>query len=166
MTGITQNVSKTSKQLAIDAAKRAAREPYEILKGVRSQVLNIPEKGQEQGQQAGVMPEQGGAKQEVKVDKAKLRAQSVRQMQALEAELQQIRQMKMQKKENEIKQEEIKEEQQEAQAPQAPPQIVSKPKRGLLASASWRIGKGKRKLSQLQQSTGTSRVEFRKPPSG
>lgn len=158
MPGIVTGVKKTGKQLAIDTAKRMAREPVEILKTASVQLRGgersapAPEVGKTQA---------GEPEQKQAVDEAKLKVQGQRQVQALEKEIEDIRRLKLEEAQKQIQVEEIQEEQEKAQVPRTPPQISTKPKRGLLAG----FGKG-RKMTQMAQQTGTSRAEFRKPPSG
>lgn len=88
MTGITSNVGKSTQQLAQDAVRKVAAEPWEILKTARSQVA---EKPQEQIQ---AKKEQSPSDEAEKLNQ-KDKAVSVRQIEALEKEISDIEKDKL-----------------------------------------------------------------------
>lgn len=130
-----------AKQAAKQVAKTLAREPIEILKTAVRQV------GGEPSEETRGKP----APQENKpIDEQKLKNQSVRQIQALEAEIKDIRVQKQQKEATEKREEIVVQEEKQSKLESAPPQVQSKPSRG---------------LSFFKKKLGKN-IEQRKPPSG
>jgi hypothetical protein len=150
MSGIIVNAGKSAKQVAIDAAKKAVYEPAEILKAAGRQVSGM--EAQPQTSQNLGTPESGATQQtQPKVDAAKLRVQGQRQLQALEAEMQQIRNMQLEQARQKSHSEEVIQ-------PQGVQEVIlqggSRPSRRMAGKA------------QVKKFSGTSKAEMRKPPSG
>lgn len=115
--GIRPGVSKSTKKLAKKAVKQIAHEPLEILKQAGRQVSGQEQIPSQVPQDTGV--EEGGISQE---EKAKIQAQGKRQIESLEAEIQQIRAQEAQKEQARLQPQPVQ--------PETKPQMVeSTPKR-------------------------------------
>lgn len=153
---IKKAVTKTTKQLAQSVARQLAQEPLEIMKTARSQVS-----GQEKNQTEKVKPESGSksssenfSKEEER--KQKLETQGVRQIEALQKEIEDIRAVKAQREMQSEQQELAKgQEQKTLEAEKPLPQVTSKRGRRL----SGMIG-------QIKKFAGLQGKERVKPPSG
>ena len=152
---IKSSTTKTTKQLAQQAAKQIADESIEGLKEGRKQLTGV-ELNVQQNQPVSKNGVAEKTSQEVTPQKeAKIKAQSKRQMQALEKEIEDIRREKEEKKIQEVKAQEEQKRMEEEQAQQE----------GVIEPTSKRksnILKGmKGKVAKLQ-----IKSETRMPPSG
>lgn len=148
--GVISDTTKTAKNLAKQAARQIAREPFEIAKTAREQVVGAPELGRkplEEPQKPRVEEPQV-----LQGEKEKIKEKDLRRIQALEQEMKDIR---TQKKTAEEKKREEEEAQKAAGQEEGipTPQVSSKRSRKL-------FGWGK-KVKEEQR-----RVEIPKPPSG
>jgi len=148
---LKQNAKQTAKQVA----RQLAQEPLEILKTASRQAGVAPETGQDQSRQTqGPGQENQQTVGPTPQEKAKRETQSVRLMQAYEAELKEIKQKKVQE-EAEKGQEEIaqvQEEQKEKAEKGNILQVVSK--------------KGRKMFGKIGVKREQTKVEMRQPPSG
>ncbi len=150
MSGIIASAGKSAKQMAIAAAKKAAQEPAEILKAAGRQISGVEARPQNSPPST---PAEGEIQEKPKVDAAKLKMQGQRQIQALEAEMEDIRRAKLQQ--------EVEWQQAEQRAAQEPVPTEVLPQ---AAKPSRRMRGGLK--AQVQKFSGMSKAEMRKPPSG
>ncbi len=156
---LVQNVQKTTKSIAQQAAKQIAKEPFEILKAATAQIRNAESTPQQRPPQA--QSETAKPVEKRIPDEQKLKAQSQRLMQALEQELEDIRRFEERKK-MQIQQQEVQTQ-----------QYVQQEKKQSFLGAIVAQGKqrrnmmgGKQKKKGPSGPTGTTKAEMRKPPSG
>lgn len=155
VTNIKSTTKKTTKQLAQQAAKQVADESIEGLKEGKKQLTGV----EPNVQQNQTISEDGVTKETPQVvspqKEAKIKAQSKRQVEALEAEIEDIRREREEKKKQEIQAEEAQKRMEKEQAQQE----------GLIEPTSKRksnVLKGmKGKVAKLQ-----IKSETRMPPSG
>jgi hypothetical protein len=124
------------KKLAKQTAKQMAQEPLEVLKTAKKQISHeapVP-----------VSPEKIDKKGSY--DEEKIKTQSKRLLEALEAEIEDIRKQKEQEEEEELRQEEKKEK--------SLVEVAAKPSRKFMGGMKGKLSKLKRK------------AEIRMPPSG
>ncbi len=147
-------LKQTAKQAAIATAKIIARESSETLKSAKTQfgIESTPQKAEKKEEPKS---------QEVELNKAKLRNQSVRQVQALEKELEDIQRMKLQRKQEELQQEEMRKQEEARSKETAAPEIQSKKGRRMMGA----MKKAKTTVVNLFKSRAQQQVEMRQPPS-
>lgn len=146
-------VKQTAKQVAINTAKVLAREGSETLKSAKTQFgIEVTQQKPEKKEEPKL--------QQPELDKAKLKNQSIRQVQALEKELEDIQRIKLQKRQEELQREEMR-KQEEARAKETtlPPEVQSKKGRKMGGA----MKKVKNTLTNLFRQQRN--VEMRQPPS-
>ena len=100
MTKIMSDVGKTTKQLAQDAARKIAKEPFEVLKTAGRQVSGM-EAGEPASQETSQTSEPQGPKPEERALSQKIKEKDTRLIQALETEIKEIREKKERQEEEE-----------------------------------------------------------------
>lgn len=151
--GIISNTKKTAKQLAIDAAKKTALEPVEILKTARTQVTGIETGKMDKPQGAGIPTEPPDNGQKAP-DESKVKQKDLRIVTALDAEMEEIRKTRDEREQREKAEEEARQTATLERTAKASPQSSSKRPKGML-------GAWKRKISQM-----LTKHETRQTPSG
>lgn len=116
--GIVSDTTKTAKNLAKQAAKQIAREPFEVLKTAGRQVTGM-EAGKPAVQEVPQTADVQKPKPEEKALSQKIKEKDISLIQALEAEIKEIREQKKRKEEEKKLQ-----EAQEAQAKEEPKSLV------------------------------------------